>query len=522
MHYRQARILFPVYLTFFLDNMGFAIVFPIFGPMILDPDMHFFHPDTLFATRTLMLGVILACFPLMQLFGAPVLGELSDLKGRKKILTFSVFGTFLGYCTTAFGLFYQSLGLIIAGRLFTGLFAGNTSICMATIADISKDEHTRSYRFGYMAFTAGVSFVIGIVVAGVFSSDLLAFNSFSLPMWIVTILAFMNFLFVVGMFQETLQDLGKGRITFTRGIRNIYHAFRLPKLGFLFFFLFALVSSFELIFAFMPAIFVEFYDLKKGMISAIFVWLGLVWSFGSSYLNKRIMKNRSIFTIMYSSILVVMGGYIALLFASKLVPFLIILSILMVLYSYLWPNAQSQISINADKSIQGKVLGVSASMIAAAEIVASLAGGYLFRFGILAFLAFCLLFVVLGFCSLFLYKRKYLSVLLIIFALFGCTKKPKDFLMQGEWIQKKMIEELQYVHTLKDLQKHQKPLEKYHLQLVDVIESAIKNHIDISPDLDTFTSDCLKEEMLRILFIEGAPKVMEEIQKEALYRLDHL
>lgn len=70
-------------LSGFINYAGIAIVYPIFAFLLFDTDMLFFAEGTSDAIRGLWLGILIALYPIMQFFGAPVLGALSDLRGRK-------------------------------------------------------------------------------------------------------------------------------------------------------------------------------------------------------------------------------------------------------------------------------------------------------------------------------------------------------------------------------------------------------------------------------------------------------
>jgi hypothetical protein len=273
--------------------------------------------------------------------------------------------------------------------------------------------------------------------------------------------------------------------------------------------------------SYLPVMFSEHYHYSRTEVVLVFVFFGILWAIGSSYLNKYIIKGRTVFSVLYVSILLIIGAYFSLFFAKGMVPILIVLSLLMLIYSYTWPNSQSEISSNADAKIQGKVMGITSSIVALGEIVGILLGGYLFPFGTHWMYLGCFFISILGFASLAIYRRKYLTISLFALIFMGCEKKAQDFANMGEWIQKKMIEELQYVQTYQDLKQHQKKLEQLHNELVDCIEQAKKSNV-VSIDNESLTSNLLKEEMIRVLLIENAPQVFEEIQKEALYRLDHL
>ena len=49
-----------------------------------------------------MLGIALGAYPIGQFIGAPILGIISDKKGRKNVLQLSLWGTLAGYVLTLF------------------------------------------------------------------------------------------------------------------------------------------------------------------------------------------------------------------------------------------------------------------------------------------------------------------------------------------------------------------------------------------------------------------------------------
>src|SRR3990167_9953457 len=155
-----------VYSTFFIDNLCWSIVFPLFAPYFLDGDNIIFSKEISQATRISILGLFLMAFPLGQFLGAPVLGEYADRSGRKRALAISVFFTLVGLGVTAWSMGAHVLWLLFAGRLLTGLFASNTSICLAALSDLSTTEKERVKRFGYLSVFGGISFILGAFLGG--------------------------------------------------------------------------------------------------------------------------------------------------------------------------------------------------------------------------------------------------------------------------------------------------------------------------------------------------------------------
>ena len=75
---------FAIYFAYFLDYFGYAIVFGIFGPLMLDPEFGMFSPETSLRNRNIALGILFAIYPLVQLLTAPLFGDIADHFGRKR------------------------------------------------------------------------------------------------------------------------------------------------------------------------------------------------------------------------------------------------------------------------------------------------------------------------------------------------------------------------------------------------------------------------------------------------------
>src|SRR5579872_5163889 len=102
---RRGRLsLAAVFFTFFVDNLCWAIVFPILAPYFLDKDNRIFSPDVSDAARTAVFSLFIMAFSLGQFLGAPILGEYADRHGRKRALGVSVFFTLVGLSISAWSM----------------------------------------------------------------------------------------------------------------------------------------------------------------------------------------------------------------------------------------------------------------------------------------------------------------------------------------------------------------------------------------------------------------------------------
>ena len=99
----------------------------------------------------------MAVFSLGQFIAAPFWGRLSDSIGRKKVLIISLIGSTIAYVMLAFA---ETLTMVIISRVLSGLMAGNISIAIAYVADLT-DQHNRSAASGKVSAALGLGFMTG-------------------------------------------------------------------------------------------------------------------------------------------------------------------------------------------------------------------------------------------------------------------------------------------------------------------------------------------------------------------------
>jgi MFS transporter, DHA1 family, tetracycline resistance protein len=158
-----SRPLFIIFLTIFVNLVGFGIIIPLLP----------FYAGT-FGASPLVIGLLFASFSLSQLVAAPLLGELSDRWGRRPVLIFSLLGTVVSFVMLAVA---GSLPMLFAARIVDGLSGGNITTARAYIADITAEEN-RAKAFGILGAAFGLGFIVGPALGAAFSRI-----SYTAPIW---------------------------------------------------------------------------------------------------------------------------------------------------------------------------------------------------------------------------------------------------------------------------------------------------------------------------------------------------
>ncbi|MCF6764147.1 MFS transporter [Thiotrichales bacterium 19S3-7] len=154
-------IIFILMITIAIDVMGLGLIFPIIPELVLDKSNQLFlASDTVSTVRYFYYGLTMAVWPLGMFLGSSILGRLSDIFGRKRLLVIALLGVALSYFLSVFAIVSQNLVLFIISRLTVGVFGGSFGLAQATIIDVSpKDKITRNLSFVTLA--ASIGFIIG-------------------------------------------------------------------------------------------------------------------------------------------------------------------------------------------------------------------------------------------------------------------------------------------------------------------------------------------------------------------------
>ncbi len=143
-----------IYLTVFIDLIGFGMVIPI---------LPFYANTAPFNATPFEIGLLLGIYSIMQFVFSPLLGRLSDKYGRRPILFISILGSAVGYFVIGAA---NTLLLVFLGRVIGGITGGNISTAQAYIADVTSREN-RAKGMGLFGAMFGLGFILGPALAGV-------------------------------------------------------------------------------------------------------------------------------------------------------------------------------------------------------------------------------------------------------------------------------------------------------------------------------------------------------------------
>jgi MFS transporter, DHA1 family, tetracycline resistance protein len=189
MRNRQASVVF-VLITLFIDVLGMGLVIPIL-PRLVQSLL-----GGSIGQASLVFGLLVSIYAVMQFFCAPILGALSDRFGRRPVILMALTGLGFDYILLSVA---PSIWWLVLGRVVAGVFGATFTPVGAYIADVSPPEK-RAANFGLIGIAFGLGFIAGPALGG-----LLGETNLRLPFMVCAGLTFLNFLFGLLVMPESLR-----------------------------------------------------------------------------------------------------------------------------------------------------------------------------------------------------------------------------------------------------------------------------------------------------------------------------
>lgn len=394
----------------FLDLVGVGILIPIIPILLAGPQSPYYVLPAGYTVQQgyIILGWLVAIYPLCQFIAAPILGQLSDKYGRKKVLGVSLAGTSVSYILFAIGIITKNIPLLFLARGFDGVTGGNIPVAQAVVADITPPKE-RAKNFGLIGAAFGLGFIIGPYIGGKLSDpSVVSWFNAATPFWFAAVLSAVNIMLIITLLPETLVRAQKEiKIRWAQSLIDVLHAYTYRGFRTLFTTSFLFQGGFTFYTTFIGVYFINKFNFTSGNIGDFLAYVGL-WIVISQGLLLRKLTKFADYKIL--RVTLVTTGVLILAFLLPTVWW----QLIFIVPFFGIPNGLSQaflptiISRSAEQSKQGEILGINASVAALAQSIPPIIAGYLAAKTVAqAPIYVASVFIVLSGVIFWLYKRTY-------------------------------------------------------------------------------------------------------------------
>ena len=348
--------IFVIILTVFIDITGYGIIIPL---------LPYYASE--FNAGPTALGVLIASFAIMQFLFSPLLGKLSDTKGRKPILLLSLLISLIGFTIFSFA---NSYFILLLSRIIAGL-ATERAVAQAYIADVT-DHTTRTKEMGKIGAALGAGFIIGPALGGI-----LITYGYSVAGYAAMILTIINLIFVFSFLPEPNREKEK-KMEFSGYLSGLRDSIRKPLLGQTLLILFIVTFAFSTIPVIVPLLGLDFYNFDSLQLSYVFIYIGLIQILMQGFLINWLSKKFGEKKLITIGPTLMAAGILIMPIFQNLTIFYLANSLLAAGFGIINTSIPAFLSKRSSATEQGGTLGIVSSIASIANIPGPLIIGVIY------------------------------------------------------------------------------------------------------------------------------------------------
>ncbi|MEK7460197.1 MAG: MFS transporter [Patescibacteria group bacterium] len=367
-----------IFVTIFIDLIGFGMLIPVVPTLLANPESPFFllSINTPVEQGYILIGLLTGLYFFGQFISTPILGDLSDKYGRKKIIMLSIIGSMFSFILFAIGIFAKSITLLFIARGLNGFTSGIVSVSQAAITDFTP-PHLRSKNFGVIGAAYGIGFIIGPFLGGVLSNpELVSWFAPSTPFLFAAFLAFLNFLSVYYFLPETNLSRTTAPLRWSQSIKNIISAYGMKEIRPLIVTNFFYNAGFAFFTTFLGVFLIVKFGFNQSAIGYYFAFVGVCMAISQTVILPRVVKRFAEAKVFNVAILATALFTLAHLTVSVWWGLLLIVPFFAVANGLANVTITVLVSQSVRKEVQGQILGINTSVNALALMIPSLFGGF--------------------------------------------------------------------------------------------------------------------------------------------------
>lgn len=359
---RQKHSLISLYLAYFADYFSWGAAIAFLAVYITSENTPFHH---LFWDPQISLGIAYAAFPIGEVIGSPILGDLSDWIGRKKVLIWGFWGSIFSMALCALSLGLGNFPLFLLGQFLVGFFAGKQAMAQAAIVEIHAG--TKGQKLAFLSVLGGAAWALGPLLGGF----LMAQGGYIWPNILACAVYLFSLISTQLFFTDSYEPTQRS-MTATKFLQSIGGIFVLTWKERLFFlFLLNLLGWYLLVVSLSDFLIARFHltDAQIGIYNSYF---SLCFTLGGVIGTALILHRWKAKNILFWSLLVGSFGLFLLFGADRVIELWTYLAIPTFTEAWIYPAYQTVLSDHTSAKNQGKLFGLIGASNGVCQFVASL------------------------------------------------------------------------------------------------------------------------------------------------------
>jgi MFS transporter, DHA1 family, tetracycline resistance protein len=364
--------LLVIFLTVFIDLLGFGIVLPL---------LPIYAADFAVDPHGWRLGLLMASFSIMQFIFAPIWGRISDHWGRRPVLIVGLLGSVIFYTLFGVATVMKSLTLLFVARIGAGIAGATIPTAQAYIADTTSLEK-RSKGMALIGVAFGLGFTFGPMVAYLAVPSGYG-DPGPWPGYAAAILSAVALLLAIFKLPESKHAYSQAAARRIWDLQGFSDAIRTPSIGLLLATVFVCIFSFAAYETTLSILIKDEFKFSFRQVCLTYAYIGLMLALIQGGIVRRLSGRVSEANLSIAGVVLETLGYglMALAVPLRSIGLAFAAAALVVTgFSMMHPSLNSLLSRRSDPKKQGAIMGVGQSVSALARIAGSGLGIPLLRY----------------------------------------------------------------------------------------------------------------------------------------------
>lgn len=350
----------------FIDSLAWGMVFPILSGLFIDNATHIFSgQQDYLAWRNMLFQLTLGAYCFSAFLASPILGILSDIYGRKRIVLCCLGATATGFAISVVGIVFSSISILITGKIIEGLACGSLSICQAAISDLSKNSSELKSNMAKNTLVNGLGLAAGPLLGTLLlETHLSQIWRYALPFFSTTVLLVIAFLMILCFFKDAHTEGKDLKVNLFVNLNRLADAFHFTTNGRLFLILALTMLSRIIFYTNMPTAFYSLVSASAQYIGWLMTYYALLFTLGLVVLYPFLEKRLSTVQIIIFCIVAQAISYLIFSLNTNVTLAWLLVGLVALTTPLIYVCIVVLISNNAEKKEVGKAMGIVGSVAA--------------------------------------------------------------------------------------------------------------------------------------------------------------
>ena len=361
------RSLFSLYLAYFADYFSWGAAITFIYVYVSSETTSFNH---LIWNEEFSLALGLAANPIGEVAGSPILGDLSDWIGRKKVLIWGLWGSIASMALCAYSLYLGSFLFFVLCQFLIGFFSGKQAMAQAAIVETHAGG--KGQKLAFLSVLGGIAWILGPFLGGILMED--PFTSHGGYIWpsLLALAVYVITLVFTHYYYTDTYEPPENTFVLGKFLHSVGETFLLTfKERVFFVFLLNLLGWYLLAISLSDFLLVRFH-LAETQIGTFNSYLSLCFTLGGVIGTAWVLHHWKAKNILFWCLLTGSIGLFLLFGADKVSELWTYLAIPALTEAWIYPAYQTVLSDRASDKGQGKLFGLIGASNGACQFVTSI------------------------------------------------------------------------------------------------------------------------------------------------------